>query len=174
MSDSRRSRVYEAEQLVRRLFDQAGEDRTVQWFGSSLTLPIERKFASVESVQAYVDKVLALDTVHGRYSRALLSCRVRERRGQRMAHYEHLTPTIAVPLHEHNRAWALRELVVLHELAHHLTPGQGHDGEFCEAFVFLAETVIGPEAGFLLRVALHENGAIGEVKGEDSWTRIPH
>ena len=58
--DSQRSKVYEAEHLVRTMFDRADQRglRTVDMLGSTLTLPVERKFASLDSVQTYVDAVL--------------------------------------------------------------------------------------------------------------------
>lgn len=156
--DSRRSRVYEAEQLVCRLFDsvEQAQSRTVTWCGSTLTLPIERKFASVESVQAYVDQVLALNWVRAAYPLASLPVTVRVRQGQRFARYE--DSVIALPPHFRNKAWALRELCVLHELAHHLAR-DGHGRQFQAAFIALVEGIVGPEAGFILRTALYENGA---------------
>ncbi|RIK09712.1 MAG: TIGR04338 family metallohydrolase, partial [Acidobacteria bacterium] len=63
LRDTRRTAVYEAESLVRTMFDRADERglRVVELAGSQLTLPVERRFASLESVQAYVDSVLALN-----------------------------------------------------------------------------------------------------------------
>ena len=60
--DTQRSKVYAAEEFVRTLFDRASEhgNRSVEFFGTNLTLPPEARFASVESVQRYVDDVLAL------------------------------------------------------------------------------------------------------------------
>lgn len=161
-TDSKRSRVYAAEREIRFMFDNADkyDARTVQVHGSAVTLPIERRFASVESVQSYVDRVLALNWLGAPYPNAVEPVRVRERRGQRFAHYEPMPPTIAVPLYAGNRAWALRELVVLHEIAHHLTAGDGHGRPFVECFTTLVAEIIGAEAGFLLRAAMHENGAV--------------
>ena len=58
--DSQRGKVYAAEQFVRTLFDRAAEhgSRAVDFFGSPLTLPPEGRFASVDSMQRYVDSVL--------------------------------------------------------------------------------------------------------------------
>ena len=57
MRDTQRSAVYEAETLVRTMFDRADQRglRSVEVMGSTITLPVERKFGSVESVQAYCD-----------------------------------------------------------------------------------------------------------------------
>jgi putative metallohydrolase (TIGR04338 family) len=158
--DSQRAKVYDAEQLVRGVFDRADEHgaRTVELYGSQLTLPIERRFASVESVQSYADKVLALNWIRARWDRAAVAVRVRSRAGTTAAHYEAAGNVLAVPLHTGGTAWALRELVILHELAHHLEPAPGsvaaHGPEFCDRYVELVDGVIGPEAALLLRTTM--------------------
>ncbi|MFD5175561.1 TIGR04338 family metallohydrolase [Nocardia sp. NPDC058379] len=154
--DAQRAKVYDAEQLVRGVFDRAQEfgHRTVEVYGSQLTLPVERRFASVESVQSYADKVLALNWVRAQWDRAGVPVRVRARAGASAAHYEPAHAVLAVPLHTGATAWALRELVVLHELAHHLAPVEGeapHGPEFCTRYAELVEGVIGPEAALLVR-----------------------
>ncbi|NEW29772.1 TIGR04338 family metallohydrolase [Nocardia cyriacigeorgica] len=155
--DSQRARVYDAEQLVRGAFDRADEfgNRTVEVFGSQITLPVERRFASVESVQTYCDRVLALNWVARQWARAGTPVRVRSRVGTTAAHYEADGAVLAVPLHTGGTAWALRELVVLHELTHHLEPRPGerapHGPEFCGRYIEVVDGVIGPEAALLLR-----------------------
>ncbi|MEU4315868.1 TIGR04338 family metallohydrolase [Nocardia sp. NPDC024068] len=168
--DSQRSRVYDAEQLVRAVFDRAAEfgHRTVEVHGSRLTLPVERKFASVESVQKYCDRVLTLNWVAVNWQRADVPIRVRARAGAAAAHYEPGSGVLAVPVHgkrspHEGSPWALRELVLLHELAHHLEPRPetvaAHGPEFCGRYVELVEGVLSPEAAFLLRITLHDCGA---------------
>ncbi|WP_067477105.1 TIGR04338 family metallohydrolase [Nocardia amamiensis] len=158
--DSQRAKVYDAEQLVRGAFDRADEHgvRTVELYGSHLTLPIERRFASVESVQSYADKVLALNWVRARWERAARPVRVRARSGVTAAHYEAAEAVLAVPLHTGGTAWALRELVILHELAHHLEPAPAsvapHGPEFCDRYIDLVDSIIAPEAALLLRTTM--------------------
>ncbi|NKY17298.1 TIGR04338 family metallohydrolase [Tsukamurella spumae] len=147
--------------MVRGLFDHAGAGRTVDVLGVPLTLPPEARFASVESVQRYADRVLGSGAV-----------RVRARAGSAGAHYESGggTPVVAVPAGR-DGAWALRELVVLHELAHHVAAsgggpgsadGAAHGPSFTAAFVELAARVMGPEAGLALRIVYSESGvAVG-------------
>ncbi|MTE14701.1 TIGR04338 family metallohydrolase [Nocardia aurantiaca] len=162
--DGQRSRVYDAEGLVRGMFDRADEfgTRTVELHGSHLTLPIERRFASVESVQAYVDRVLTLNWVRAQWDRAVIPVTVRARAGAKAAHYETTGSVLAVPLHVRGTAWALRELVILHELAHHLEPETTevapHGPEFCARYLELADGVIGPEAALLLRTTMYSCG----------------
>nr|WP_280275418.1 TIGR04338 family metallohydrolase [Nocardia wallacei] len=158
--DTQRAKVYDAEGLVRRMFERADEygSRTVDLHGSQLTLPIERRFASVESVQTYVDRVLSLNWVRAQWERSQRPLTVRARAGASAAHYEVETAVLAVPLHTRGAAWALRELVILHEVAHHLEPGgaepAAHGPEFCSRYVELVDGVIGPEAALLLRTTM--------------------
>ncbi len=158
--DSQRGKVYAAEQFVRTLFDRAAEhgSRAVDFFGSPLTLPPEGRFASVDSMQRYVDSVLNHPGVRGRWP-DIIGVTVRSRRGVTAAHYERRDSdaTIAVPAD--NDRWALRELVVLHEIAHHVcdaTPP--HGPEFVAAFCELAGLVMGPEAEHVLKVVYLKEG----------------
>lgn len=160
-ADLQRAKVYEAEALVRRIFDRSADFPIVEVAGSRITLPPERKFATLESVQAYVDQVLALNWVGERWSRASLPVAVRSRAGQGGAHYERIPPVIAVPLHRGGTAWALRELVVLHEISHHLAEQDEvhHGRQFTGRMVDLVDGIVGAEAAFLLRVTLLDVGA---------------
>ncbi|HEX2400032.1 MAG TPA: TIGR04338 family metallohydrolase [Mycobacterium sp.] len=152
--DTQRAKVYAAEEFVRTLFDRAAEhgNNVVEFFGTQLTLPPEGRFATVTAVQRYVDEVLA----HVGADRPLT---VRARRGVTAAHYERSDDgaTIAVP--DHRSTWALRELVVLHEIAHHLSEAEPpHGPEFVGAFCELAEAVMGPEVAHVLRVVYAKEG----------------
>lgn len=158
--DTQRSKVYAAEEFVRTLFDRAAErgNPAVDFFGTQLTLPPEARFASVDSVRRYVGDVLNLPSVRARWPTAE-PLTVRGRRGVTAAHYEYegTVATIAVP--DRQTTWALRELVVLHEIAHHLSPVQPpHGPEFVAAFGELAATVMGPEVGHVLRVVYAKEG----------------
>jgi putative metallohydrolase (TIGR04338 family) len=158
--DSQRSKVYAAEEFVRTLFDRARErgNGTVEFFGANLTLPQEARFASVQSVARYVDDVLGLPAVCQRWPSAE-PLTARSRRGTTAAHYEFDgdVATIAVP--DQHTSWALRELVVLHEIAHHLCRADPpHGPEFTAAFCDLADAVMGPEVGHVLRVVYAKEG----------------
>lgn len=152
--DTQRARVYAAEQFVRTMFDRAAQhsSRAVDFFGTSLTLPPEAKFGSVESVQRYVDDVVA--RVGGR------PVTVRPRRGVTAAHYESIDGRAAIAVPE-RATWALRELVVLHELAHHLSQADPpHGPVFVATYCELCETIMGPEVGLVLRMVYGKEGVV--------------
>jgi putative metallohydrolase (TIGR04338 family) len=156
-----RSKVYAAEEFVRTLFDRAGEHGSpaVEFFGAQLTLPPEARFGSVPAVQRYVDEVLALPAVRRGWP-ATPRLQVRARRAASAAHYEnrHGTGVIALPDLD-TAEWAMRELVVLHEIAHHLCDAQPpHGPRFTATLCKLAEVVMGPEVGHVLRVVYAKEG----------------
>jgi putative metallohydrolase (TIGR04338 family) len=157
--DAQRSKVYAAEEFVRTLFDRAAEhgSRSVEFFGGQLTLPPEAWFGSVSAIARYVDEVLQLPSVR-RHWPTVLPLQVRVRRAATAAHYENRDGTgiIAVP----DRAdWAMRELVVLHEIAHHLCDvPPPHGPQFVATLCTLAELVMGPEMGYVLRVVYAKQG----------------
>ena len=159
--DGQRAKVYAAEVFVRTLFDRAAQTgvRSVEFFGTELTLPPEARFGSVAAVQRYVDDVMALSTVRARWPETS-ALGVRARRGAKAAHYENsgAAGVIAVP-DQRGVDWALRELVVLHEIAHHLCDIRPpHGPEFVATFCELAELVVGPELGYVLRVVFAKEG----------------
>ena len=159
-TDRQRARVYAAESVVHRLIDRRTDFPVIEAYGSRVVVPDDRKFGDIDSVQRYVDAVLALDWVRrAAPDRATIPARVRARAGATKAEYEPLTHTIAVPTHRIGGGWAMRELVVLHELAHHLTGGADHGPAFVAMLVDLVAELVGAEAGFLLRSALLDAGA---------------
>jgi putative metallohydrolase (TIGR04338 family) len=161
--DTQRRKVYAAEQFVRTLFDRAAEhgSRAIEFFGAELTLPPEGRFASVESVQAYVDSVLDHPAVQQHWPH-VAPMAVRPRRGVTAAHYERRDDYAVIAVPANRDRWALRELVVLHEIAHHLcdaTPA--HGPEFIATFRELAGLVMGPEVEHVLRVVYSKEGVRG-------------
>ncbi|BBZ11145.1 TIGR04338 family metallohydrolase [Mycobacterium branderi] len=159
--DTQRSRVYAAEEFVRTLFDRAAEhaSRSVEFFGAQLTLPPEARFGSVAAVQRYVDDVLSLPAVREQWP-GTPPLRVRARRAATAAHYESGTGTGVIAVPDRDTAdWAMRELVVLHEIAHHLCDqSPPHGPQFVATVCALAELVMGPELGYVLRVVYAKEG----------------
>lgn len=158
------SAVYGAEDQWSAVLDRGG---VVDFHGSHIYVPLQKRFADISSVQRYVDAVLALDAIREVFPKAG-PVRVRERRGQGKAHYEPSTATMAIPMG--NRAFG-RESTVLHELAHHLSVSGGlsastngtrwHGVEFREAMLYLVSAVLGEPAALLLRAGYHASGVRG-------------
>ena len=163
--DSQRSALYAAERLVHNVFERSASGANVLAIaGTTVTLPPEARFGSVDSVRDYVDRVLGMENVAIRFARARTPVTVRTRRGQHQAHYEYDSGggpgVIAVPVATHGR-WAMRELVVLHELAHHLSPGSAldkHGPRFAGTLIDLVGLVLGPEAALVYRVTFGDSG----------------
>jgi putative metallohydrolase (TIGR04338 family) len=156
MSDHGRTAAYAGEHRLRAVLEWSCAGETppaVEIAGSTLTLPIERRFGDLASIQRYCDKVLALP----QYAHAG-PVSVRERRGDGAAHYSPSRREIAVCTT--GLRWALREAVVLHELAHHLSPNDpnGHGLVWRNTFLDLLETCMGPEVAFFLRVTWWSEG----------------
>lgn len=160
--DSTRSKFYQTERLIFSLMDRPGGDaHTVQLAGTTLTVPAEAKLGSVDSVQQYVDRVLALPSVADAFGRAAIAVSVRDRKSARAAHYTPGRAEIAVPASSENR-WAMRELVIVHELAHHLddSGGPAHGPDFVATLISLVGMVLGPEVALIYRVLLGDAGLI--------------
>lgn len=155
------SAVYGAEHQWSAVLDRGG---VVDFHGSHLYVPMQKRFGDILSVQSYVDAVLTLDVIRDKYPNAS-AVRVRERRGQSKAHYEPSTATVAIPMR--NMTYG-RESTVLHELAHHLSVSEGlpttptgmrwHGAEFRGAMLFLVSVVLGEPAALLLRAGYHASG----------------
>jgi putative metallohydrolase (TIGR04338 family) len=159
--DSQRAKVYAAEDFVRTMFDRAAEhgSPSIDFFGTQLTLPPEGRFGSVASAQRYVDDVLALPAVRRQWPQ-VSPLRVRPRRAATAAHYENRDGAGVIAVPDRDTAdWALRELVVLHEVAHHLCRAEpAHGAEFVATMCALTELVMGPELGHVLRVVYAKEG----------------
>lgn len=172
MRDSQRSKVYAAQNVLHWLYEsaEATGNPVVTVNGVTVTLPPEARFACVQSMQDYITKVMHLPPIEA-YKR--FTPVIRERKGTTKAHYQ--SGTIAIPIHRQGR-WAQRELVLLHELAHHLAPGDQHGPTFVSTFLTLLGAVMGPEVELVARMVFIDNGvktAPPPIKGEGSSRENP-
>lgn len=94
---------------------------------------------------------------------------MRARAGQRMAHYESASGTIAIPLSstQGEPSWACCEAVLLHELTHHLILTSAdptavaeaiHGRAFTTTMCWLVCEVLGSEAALVLQGAFQGAG----------------
>jgi putative metallohydrolase (TIGR04338 family) len=137
-------KVYDAEWRVCNILDTP--DIPFQMHGTTVTIPVERKFGSVETVQAYVDHVCKEE---GRSAPKVV---VSHRMTRRAVYF---LGEITLPNFDKAR-WAWREAVVLHETAHHLSSESGHGKEFREIFARLLDKYIGPEVGWVYQTLAME------------------
>lgn len=148
MSDTRR--VYEAENTLMFMLEHGG---TAQFMGSSLTLPMERRFGDLDGVRRYLLEVRQRSWGFSGTPDPV----VRLRRGQTKAHWA--DGVIALPDGVGQKGWAMREVVVLHEYAHHVAwhvhGATGHGQTFQQVYLELLENAVGPEAAFVVRAGLH-------------------
>ena len=152
MRDSQRTRVYAAEEAWALSLDAArrGAPRAVV-AGSQVLLPTELLFGTLEAAQVYADRQLTS------YPPVVL----RTRKGQGKAHWEE-PGVIALPVPVHGQPWALRESVLLHELAHHVAFHRhgvaDHGPTYRACMLELVGQALGPEAALALRVSYGEAG----------------
>ena len=158
--DHQRALVYAGEAAWEARLDAArrGAQRATV-AGSSVLLPREVLFGTLQAAQAYADVQLA--------DLAVPPVRLRARRGQLRAHWslEAGVASIALPVPEHGTSWALREAVLLHELAHHvafhLDGAADHGPLFVRRMLELVQVALGPEAALALRVDYSQSGVTG-------------
>ena len=147
--DTQRSRVYAAEDQVRRLTQRGG---TIDFYGSTLTVSPHREFVDLTQVRAYLAQIRENDWGYPDTPAVL----VQSHSGFRSARW--IAPNrIRLPKGE---SWAMNELVVLHEYAHHCAwhtyNEAGHGRHFQSLLCELSGHVLGPEVQTLLVAALHQ------------------
>lgn len=146
--------VYQAEFTLRDMLELS----TVHVHGRQIDVPPERRFTDIEAVQRYVDKVLALNWVRAKYPRAAYPITVKKKPSKTANEAACGGGLMYVPINSHVR-WALREIVILHEIAHHLAgAGADHRQEFRDCFAWLLEEIIAPEVGWLMRTIFWDRG----------------
>ncbi|NTY62197.1 TIGR04338 family metallohydrolase [Mycolicibacterium sphagni] len=160
ITDRHRSRVYTAETILSRMLENcaASGNPTVTIDSITLTLPPEARFATIADVQRYVDRLMSSDQVIDRLGqRPPVTVRARNSTADK-AHYEPDTAVIAMPISGSARAM-LRELVVVHEVAHHFDTSDGatHGPKFLDIYLTLLDLVMGPQMALALRILLAHN-----------------
>ncbi len=153
--DRNRAKVYAAEDQFSSLMNRGGK---VEFFGSVLDVPTQKRFANLESIDIYISGLFA------KLDGDLLPPRTRERKGSTKAHYEFDTGVIAIPVAGQAAMWALRETLLLHECAHHVAGScapvdePAHGPTFTACMLMLVETTLGDQARLLLSAGYLELG----------------
>lgn len=187
MEDPERSTTYAAEDMVAEWLDavcpDTGEVRVVLEDGPTrrevvYRPEVEPRFSRPEDVPGFVTAVLERLRQQAKQSgscyrgRELRPVRVVSLRGWKKAKYR--DGFIWLPERERGGAWALRGLVVLHELSHHLNTGvegaiiDAHGAGFRATFVQLLEDLGWAQIATMLQDAYGQVGVQQQASGAPS------
>jgi len=150
--------VYRSEDLLCQIIDQQHVHPQLLIGNSMVLVPNDRKFQTVANIQSYVNKVTDQQGVKA----VTVVPKLHRGKGRQLwAHYDPSAGEIHIPMRAKGK-WAQREVVVLHELAHHLTWREpvGHGPKFAGKLLELIEEYIGLEAHFILRILYADNGVV--------------
>ena len=117
-----------------------------------------KEFRDLREVRAYVDDMIGSDWWADRWPH-IEAIPVARTRSGRFSGY-------AVEGSGEIRIGSLREPVVLHEVAHVVTPGAGHGPSFVEALLALVRERLGFHAYGALLAELRHRHVLGEVDAE--------
>lgn len=158
ISDPDQKATYRAEDRFQRWLAAATPTVTIDV--TTYTPEIEARFVAPADVQRYVNRVLAhlRDGMKDYGGTERQAVHVRSRRGHARAEYG--MGVLSIPSFEAGGSWALRESVVLHELAHHLAglSAGGHGATFRATFIRLLEDMGKPVWAELLHLAFASEG----------------
>jgi len=173
-SDPERQPTYRAEDRFQRWLESSNPAVTVDV--TTYTPEVESRFVAPADVQRYVNRVLAHLRNGGRdYGGAERQpINVRARRGHTRAEYGF--GVLSIPSFEVGGSWALRESVVLHEIAHHLAgrSAGGHDATFRATFIRLLEDIGKPVWAELMHLAFVSEGleSVEHHVADDTIARV--
>ena len=136
----------------RQLAVYAGEEAALAGAG--------REFRDLREVRGYLDELVGSDWWADRWPHLEMIPVDRTRSG-RFSGY-------AVEGSGEIRLGSLREPVVLHEVAHVVTPGAGHGPVFVEALLALVRERLGFHAYGALQAELRRRHVVGEEDADDS------
>jgi putative metallohydrolase (TIGR04338 family) len=118
-----------------------------------------RVFRDLREVRAYLDELIGSDWWADRWPH-IEAIPVGRTRSGRFSGY-------AVEGSREIRVGSLTEPVVLHEVAHVVTPGGGHGPAFVEALLALVRERLGFHAFGALQAELRQRDVVGEGDGDD-------
>lgn len=138
--------------------------KTMSDSGASWPIPVEKMFETILEVQSYVDRLQADPAVQSAWPRKTRRIIVeeyltgRESEGVYQRTAEYRSGRLRLPPHgAHGRSQYLRELWVLHELAHYYDSDKGtsrHGPGFVHAYTTLISAAMDPLFGMYARLRL--------------------
>ena len=144
--------------------DQAGR----LYAAEAATIKVSNNAMTLKECQQFVDKVLARKYVQANYPWHLPIV-VHDGRGRRnaCATFRHWNYAILLP------KWARNEFVILHEIAHHISRGDGHGPQFATCLLDLVRNVMGKEEAELLQAGFALHGVKVQGKNGPVKARCP-
>jgi putative metallohydrolase (TIGR04338 family) len=130
--------------------DQAGK----LYAAESLAFQKSSEDMTLKECQKFVDKVMSRSFVQRNYpwNRGQIVVHDGRRRRNAGATWRHGSYAILLP------KWARNEFVILHEIAHHVSGGSGHDYKYADCLLNLVRNVMGKEEALQLQAAFHFKG----------------
>jgi putative metallohydrolase (TIGR04338 family) len=141
----------------------AGEDAALAGAG--------RMFRDLREVRAYLDDLIGSDWWAERWPHVEAIPVARTRSGRFSGYAVEGTGEIRLRTEGQvklPRVGSFREVVVLHEVAHVVTPGTGHGPAFIDALLALVRERLGFHAYGALLAELRRRHVVGEGDGDDS------
>lgn len=135
----------------------------IQAFGSTWTISNERKFETINEVQVYVDALISSTSFQSAFpnlkKRILVKASKKTDKVIEADAWSHSRTLIEIPEHSGTwRSWAMRELIVLHEVAHCVTPKRdGHGENFRKTYFDLLSFVYGGSFSGYARTSLWDS-----------------
>lgn len=129
-------------------------------FGSTWPMPKEVKFESLNEVQVYVDVLRTRGWAKEAWPRHTKRIMVHanktgdEDQGVYAGRAYHQNGNIYIPEHGSGRSRFMRELFVLHELAHYFGSTQGHGEVFVATLMKLIESQMDPMFAMFYRICI--------------------
>lgn len=165
-------RVYAVESAIHDLLNQASDTgiRDHRVFGTDYVLPQERRFGSLESVHSYVDQLTGLRSFYAEFG-SIATPQVKPSSKNAQGEWNHPSATgdtIYMAPHGGGISTHLREMRVLHELAHSIdvqvsqregTKSHGHSAEWVDIFLRLIVVAMDDEMfATMFKYMLMDNG----------------
>jgi len=145
--------------------DRASDDDnwTIDLFGSTFPLPQERKFGSIESIELFLKRVAMLSSIQDEYPgvkgpKVDPSKKSANGAYPSWSQYNPGSETIFIPPHGGGISNQMRELVALHEMAHHVTKVGSHSPKFLKGYHLLIGEVMDPTFAALHKMCVLDAG----------------
>ena len=153
---------YEVEDYILQMMDNAARFGITsrEMYGSTWPIPHEVKFDTINEVQVYIDRIKISEWAKAEWPRHSKRVLVkphltgREDEGEYHGTAYHQDGVIYIPEHGAGHSRFMRELYVLHELAHYYSSDNHHTDKFRATLIKLVENQIDPMFAMFYRICI--------------------